>query len=225
MNKYIWFVMGLIAGSVATYICVRDEFERISDEEIESVKEVYKNMAASKEKAKDNEEQKEAYKKMVDRSGYNYSQPIDQVEDVREDILEKHKKTIEATEIVHHNVFEDIETEKEENSENTEDEQIESERLQRYNRELSEQNKPYTISPEEFVQDKREYDKITLEYYDDGFLVEEVSGDIVNDISTAVGYESLNKFGEYEEDVAYVRNDVFETDYEIIRQHCDYSSS
>ncbi len=225
MDKLFWFAIGFIGGAVATYIVVRDEFERISDEEIESVKEVYKNMAASKEKAKGNEEQKEAYKKMVDQNGYNYNQSINHVEDVREDVLEKHKKATEATEMVHHNVFEDIKKEEEENSENAEDEQIESERLQRYNRELSEQNKPYTISPAEFVQDKREYDKITLEYYDDGFLVEEVSGDIVNDISTAVGYESLNKFGEYEEDVAYVRNDVFETDYEIIRQHCDYSSS
>lgn len=225
MDKLFWFVIGFVGGAVATYIVVRDEFERISDEEIESVKEVYKNMAASKEKAKGNEEQKEAYKKMVDQNGYNYNQSIDHVEDVREDVLEKHRKATEVTELVHHNVFEDAQDKEGQNSEDEEDEQIESERLQRYNRELSEQNKPYTISPEEFVQDKREYDKITLEYYDDGFLVEEVSGDIVNDISTAVGYESLNKFGEYEEDVAYVRNDIFETDYEIIRQHCDYSSS
>ena len=225
MDKLFWFVIGFVGGAVATYIVVRDEFERISDEEIESVKQVYKNMAASKEKAKGNEEQKEAYKKMVDQNGYNYNQSIDHVDDVREDVLEKHRKATEATELVHHNVFEDVKDKEEQDSEDAEDEQIESERLQRYNRELSEQNKPYTISPAEFVQDKREYDKITLEYYDDGFLVEEVSGDIVNDISTAVGYESLNKFGEYEEDVAYVRNDVFETDYEIIRQHCDYSSS
>lgn len=218
MDKLFWFVIGFVGGAVATYIVVRDEFERISDEEIESVKEVYKNMAASKEKAKGNEEQKEAYKKMVDQNGYNYNQSIDHVEDVREDVLEKHKKETEATEMVRHNVFEDIE-------EDAEDEQKESEEPQTYNRELSEKKKPYSITPEEYLHDKREYDKITLEYYNDGFLVEEVSGDIVNDISTAIGYESLNKFGEYEEDVAYVRNEAFETDYMIVHQPCDYSSS
>ena len=218
MDKLFWFVIGFVGGAVATYIVVRDEFERISDEEIESVKEVYKNMAASKEKAKGNEEQKEAYKKMVDQNGYNYNQSIDHVEDVREDVLEKHKKETEATEMVRHNVFEDIE-------EDAEDEQKESEEPQTYNRELSEKKKPYSITPEEYLHDKREYDKITLEYYNDGFLVEEVSGDIVNDISTAIGYESLDKFGEYEEDVAYVRNEAFETDYMIVHQPCDYSSS
>ena len=101
MDKLFWFVIGFVGGAVATYIVVRDEFERISDEEIESVKEVYKNMAASKEKAKGNEEQKEAYKKMVDQNGYNYNQSIDHVEDVREDVLEKHIPAAGAAEICH----------------------------------------------------------------------------------------------------------------------------
>lgn len=215
MNKYIWLAIGFIMGSIATYYISKDEFERICDEEIESVKKTYKNMAASKEKVKNNEEQKEAYKNVIDKM--NYSHYAINLDDVREDVAEKVKKEMETSDVVHHNLFDDSE----DDTDDVEDEQDRpSNNVDKFIN-----DKPYTISPEEFVHDKKDYDKITLEYYNDGFLVEEMSGDIINDISTAVGYDSLNKFGEYEEDLAYVRNDRIETDYEIIRQHCDYSSS
>lgn len=216
MNKYVWMAVGFIAGSITTYIVMKDEFERIADEEIESVREAYKKRDESRQKTQENDEKKTVYKEnfknVVEKSGYfNYGS-------IAEPAKKQDKNKSEK-----HNIFNDYEV-KEIEKDGTDEQEEE------YNRELSrpaekESDKPYTITPELFVQDKKDYDKITLEYYDDGFLVEEISSDIVSDIASVVGYDSLNKFGEYEEDVVYVRNDVLETDYEVIRQHCNYSDS
>lgn len=225
MNKYVWMAIGAVAGSIATYIIMKDEFERIADEEIESVRESYKKREEAKQKVKENDEKKNSYmetlKEVTEKSGYfNYGSLASEAKKTEKTKDEKEKAAESKPE--KHNIFKDY---KDSDAEDEEDENEE-----KYYRELSrpaekESDKPYTITPELFVQDKREYDKITLEYYDDGFLVEEISNDVVSDIASVIGYDSLNKFGEYEEDVVYVRNDVLETDYEVIRQHCNYSDS
>ncbi|MBR5862193.1 MAG: hypothetical protein IKZ08_02590 [Bacteroidales bacterium] len=82
--------------------------------------------------------------------------------------------------------------------------------------------RPYVISPEEF--DEVGYDTISLTMYDDG-VVEDEFGDVVarDDVDRMVGLDSLNHFGEYEEDSVFVRNDETETDYEILRDPRKYS--
>lgn len=79
--------------------------------------------------------------------------------------------------------------------------------------------RPYVIPPEEF--NESDYDTVSLSYYADGILTNE-EGDIVEDIESLVGLESLDHFGEYEEDSVFVRDDRLEIDYEILRQETNY---
>lgn len=73
--------------------------------------------------------------------------------------------------------------------------------------------RPYVISPEEF--DEYGYDTISLTYYADGVLTDD-GDEPIDDIDDIVGLESLNHFGEYEDDSVFVRNDRLKCDYEIL---------
>lgn len=76
-----------------------------------------------------------------------------------------------------------------------------------------EDDKPYIISPDEFGECT--YETITLTYYADRVLADEVD-DIVDDVEGTIGRDSLLHFGEYEDDCIHVRNDIIETDYEVL---------
>ena len=79
---------------------------------------------------------------------------------------------------------------------------------------------PYVITPEEF-DELDEYDTSSLTYYDDGVLTDEYD-EIVENIDDIVGIDSLQHFGEYEDDSVFVRNDRLKCDYEILLDHRRY---
>jgi hypothetical protein len=82
--------------------------------------------------------------------------------------------------------------------------------------------RPYVISPDEF--DENGYQTVSLTYYADG-VVEDDFYEVLDDdeIETRIGRDSLNHFGEYEEDSVFVRNEEEETDYEILRDPRNYA--
>jgi hypothetical protein len=82
-------------------------------------------------------------------------------------------------------------------------------------------DKPYVISPDE-VGEFYDYDIISLTYYADHVLVDE-DDELVEDIEETVGFESLNTFGEYEDDSVFVRNDRLKCYYEILLDKRKYS--
>ena len=75
-------------------------------------------------------------------------------------------------------------------------------------------SKPYVISPSEFGE-LDDYDTYSLTYYDDHVLTDE-DDEIVEDVESVVGFESLNHFGDYEDDSVFVRNEARKCDYEIL---------
>ena len=82
---------------------------------------------------------------------------------------------------------------------------------------------PYVIAPNEF-DEFDEYETGELTYYADGILADD-GDDIIDDIESIVGEDSLLHFGEYEDDpdTVYVRNDRLKTDYEITRDERRYA--
>ena len=80
---------------------------------------------------------------------------------------------------------------------------------------------PYVISPAEFGEIEN-YETMTLIYYNDGILADS-DNNRVDDIESCIGYESLNHFGEYEDDSVYVRNDDAMTDYEVLLDESNYA--
>ena len=78
---------------------------------------------------------------------------------------------------------------------------------------------PYVITPDEY--DCSEYEPTTLNYYSDGVLTD-IYDNKIDDIDEMVGLESLEHFGEYEDDTVYVRDDSKKVDYEILRNSEEY---
>lgn len=79
-------------------------------------------------------------------------------------------------------------------------------------------DEPYVIPPD--IYDEGEYEKITLTYYADGVLADETDEEIEN-ADKIVG-DFAEHFGEFEEDVVYVRNEMRGTDYEICKDNQTY---
>lgn len=80
---------------------------------------------------------------------------------------------------------------------------------------------PYIIDPEEFGENP-EYDTMTLTYFADGVLVDDVD-DLVDEPDVVVGLENLKVLGDYGASSVYIRNDIYRTDYEVIKDDWNYS--
>ena len=160
LSKAFIFAVGAAIGSAVTWKLVKTKYEKIADEEIESVKEVYSKKAYNEVKADADE-----YSELINKNGYSGDIP--------------------------------------ENKEEGDDDM----------------KKPYVISPDDFGETG--YEQVTLFYYNDKVLADDADNEI-DDIDALVGEESLNHFGEYEEDSVYVRNDEMKTDYEILISERDY---
>ena len=199
MKKYVGlvtFVFGVAVGSAATWYYAKKKYEKLAQEEIDSVKEVFSRNRASQEAAAEvakdleNTVTKEKmdvveYAKKLNREGYtNYA-------DVKETTEYLDQKPLE---IIHKS---------EEPSEETE---IKA---------------PYVIPPEEFDMFD-DYDTISLTYYSDHILADE-NDEMVEDVEGAVGFDSLNHFGEYDDDSVYVRNERLKVDYEILLDQRKYT--
>ena len=80
---------------------------------------------------------------------------------------------------------------------------------------------PFVIDPSEFGENP-EYDTETLTYFADGVLVDDVD-DVIEEPDIVVGLDNLKIFEEFGATTVYVRNDIYKTDYEIIRDDWNYS--
>lgn len=81
--------------------------------------------------------------------------------------------------------------------------------------------KPYVIPPEEFGDPDVDYETKSLVMYADKVLVNEY-GAVIEDVDNLVGRDSLNHFGEYEDDSVFVRNEELATDFEILLDNRNY---
>lgn len=172
------FAIGAAIGSVATWKIVKNKYERIAQEEIDSVKDVYSKREAMK-KAENEEKEQEIREK------------ADLAKD-KPDIMEFAAKIAREEGYINYGESE----KKEEEPSKTGDE-------------------VYVIPPEEFGM-LDGYDTISLTYYADQILADDDDRPIEN-VEETVRFDSLNHFGEYEDDSVFVRNDRLKVDFEILK--------
>lgn len=79
---------------------------------------------------------------------------------------------------------------------------------------------PYVISPAEFG-GLDGYDIRTLKYYTDDDTLTDDDDNIVDE--EIIGSSSLSSFGDYEDDVVYVRNERLKQDFEILKEYGRYT--
>lgn len=205
MKNFFTFVTGLVIGSVVTYVVVKDKFEKIAQEEIDSVKEVFGRRV---EKEADKKVEKIAEK---------------EVEKIRKEYNDYSSLTKNYTSYSKNETEEDdcAQVEEDDDCANVEDEDgVEIFEVER----ASNSDRPYVIDPWDFGGEDG-YETITLNYYADGVLTDD-DDDVIEDeeIDDIVGKDFAEHFGEYEKDCVCVRNDRLKTDYEICRDLIEYST-
>lgn len=86
---------------------------------------------------------------------------------------------------------------------------------------------PHAISLSEFYNERPEYDKITIEWYEEDDVYLDENEEIIADISSYVGLNAGKLFKDNgpdeDPDVRFVRNESYGSDYEIVRHHSAYS--
>ena len=79
---------------------------------------------------------------------------------------------------------------------------------------------PYMINPEDFGEEEG-YDTLTLTYFADRVLVDDVD-EVIDDPDPVVGLENLKVFEEFNASAIYVRNDIWKTDFEILKDDWEW---
>lgn len=139
------------------------------------------------------------------------------------------KRMEEETQSLHESLSQMYEEKAEDNVEENEDESEDDSNKQFKDitlangytyEEVSDVTKPYVIAPEEFGE--CDYETISLTYYADKVLTDELD-DPIDDIDSLIGEESLETFGQYEDDSVFVRNDGLKCDYEILLDERKYA--
>ena len=194
MKNLLFFVAGAAIGSIATWKLIEKKYKDLADEEIESVIETFKNRRPRITK----DEVKETVEKVINK----WKEPKETVED----IVTAQGYSIENEE----EIDEDDESNYIVNVDNDNDNDIEV-------------ITPYVITPEQFGE-YNEYGTKTLTYYSDNVLTDEIDNPITSDeMVTMIGPDALDHFGEYEDDSVYIRDEMNEMDYEILKSEKKFS--
>ena len=86
---------------------------------------------------------------------------------------------------------------------------------------------PHVISLSEFYNERPEFDKITIDYFEPDKVWLDEKEEIIGDIVSYVGMNDIPSLFEEntpedDPDVRFIRNEQYGTDYEIIRHHRSY---
>lgn len=96
-------------------------------------------------------------------------------------------------------------------------------------REPGMKKEPYQISLGEFYNERREYDKITLDWYDEDNTVLDEREEIIADVRSYIGMDVQELFGmapqDGDPDSRFIRNEDYGTDYEVIRHHASWKNA
>lgn len=194
MNRKLFNVflvaVGATIGSAVTWKVVTTKYEKIVQEEIDSVKEEYKNLM-----------QRTKNQEVVD-----CDEEPDEVED--NDSVENVFEPARDSEVFeYHNI-----SSRYRSSEDIEEEDAEEGGAGDLD-DAPYINGPYVISPDDFRCSPPGYNAQALDYFADGVLADSWGNEL--DIEEVIGEDSLDHFGEYVDDIVYVRNDRKEVDYEV----------
>lgn len=196
-------ILTLVVGGAIASFATWKIAEKRKEEEIDSVKEELSKL---------------------NKTGVIFSK-VESPDEIKDEEPKKNISTPSETKLVSEMLERDIEKFKgsDENVyvESTEEFSYSPEDIDRIIRNESKKERPYIISPEEFGEISS-YEKISLTYYIDGVLADD-DDEVIYDIENIIGNESLNHFGEYEDDSIFVRNDKLKCDYEVLLDQREFS--
>ena len=190
------FGIGAAAGFGSGYLIFKNKYEKIADEEIDEVKKYYlekdlKRLNEAEKMAETNEKMKEAINSGVQKA-------------------KEEKDKIDYSKINDESTV--IEDKKED------DEEV---RAEEESPEEEEPTKPYMKTEDEFLNDKNEYEKLSLTYFTvDDTLADDC--DEMVDVEETISTDIYNQISESDDGDYYVRNPILQVDYEIMKVDQSY---
>lgn len=210
MNKklvsFLMFTAGAIIGSVVTWKVVKTKYEEIAQEEIDSVKEEYTRLMVS-------------MKKKLNESVVRADEDDEDLDE--DDAEEDSNDDRDETEMIdYHKIASKYRSSNEEDNQN--EEEGDEREKDSDDDEVPYINGPYVISPDDFGSVPG-YNVEPLDYFADGILAD--GWGVQLDIDETIGEDAVNHFGEYDDDVVYVRNEATEIEYEVTRDPRTYAEA
>lgn len=209
--KFFLFTAGAVIGSVVTWKLVKTKYEQIAQEEIDSVKEEYASlMKLMRDKLKNSAVHPDESTETDENADDNY--PDDDDRDLtphEQEMVEYYKLTSKYRSNDNEKVSEENNKNNEEGGNGDEDDLG-----------FPYINGPYVISAEDFNSSPPGYNAQPLDYFADGVLAD--GWGVVLDIEETIGEDSLEHFGDDQDDILYVRNERNEIDYEVTRDPRTY---
>ena len=193
----LMFAAGAAIGSAVTWKVVKTKYEKIAQEEIDSVKEAFADRLSNLQEQVDDYSTADEAEEWVDRAS-----KIDWSD------------------------FEDLEEEDENEPDNELNDYarlVNNYTNEKGGVDEMETKRPYVISPYDFGE-LDGYSQVELTYYADGTLEDE-DYNIVTDVDELIGSDSLFTFGEYEDDAVFVRNDRLRADFQILKDYRTYEQA
>ena len=199
MNKKLLnilvFTVGAAVGSAVTWKLVKNKYEQIANEEIASVKEEYADLLGRMKT-----------KLQEDRNCENST-------DAENDIYTDDYDQAEYDELA--SIYRSSDEDEEDSEEGGKWDLDEDD--------VPYMNAPYVITPDDFSSSPPGYNAQPLNYFADGVLTDDWG--VVLDLDETIGEDSVEHFGEYVDDVVYVRDERLEIDYEVTRDPRTYKES
>lgn len=193
MKNIIFLLLGAAGGSAITYFVMDSKLKTKYEELYE----------------KDIQSSKEFYEHKV-------AELNERLKDIAEkNVAEKGSNVIEYAK--EHETY--IPEEDEEDDDSDYYEEVYNDIAETYSGRSAEE--PYVISPDEYGEN-HDYEQIELVYYSDGVLADD-ENDRIRNPEELIGENTLDSFGEYEDDAVYVRNEKFRCEYAILRDYRPYS--
>lgn len=194
----LMFTAGAAIGSLVTWKVVKGRYERIAQEEIESTKEAFLTMLATRDEDVYIDEP-ETEEEIESEDQYKGTTHIDWslYEDLKEEFSEEDREdyaNLSNTYTSEKGGAEDVGTD------------------------------PYVISPYDFGEFD-DYHQIELTYYEGDDTLEDSEYNIVTDRDELLGPKALLTFGEYEDDSVFVRNERLRTDFQILKDYRSYAEA
>lgn len=191
--KGLIFVAGVAVGSVPTYFLTKkvfkEKYEREKEEEIQAVREFYAGY---------NTEKKEEKEEQVEEPHDIFHNP--ELKAVAEQLSKKAKATKEEAQKIL----------KEEGYSEEELDPV----LHPIEPPTTARRRIEVISPGEWKENE-DYSVVCLTYYEEDRILADDGDEIIDDPDEIVGDEALGSFGEYDDNVVLVRNDILKTYFEI----------
>ena len=201
----IIFTAGAAIGSAVTWKIAKDRYEKIVQEEIKSVKEVFSDRFNRSNEETSSEESDEEMPEEDPVSDYRKI-CWDDLEDLDPSELEEEEYQAEEADKAEYEYLSNIY--KEGGADNMP---------------TSEPREPYVIEPIEFGE-LDDYKTFELTYYEDGILEDE-DYSIVKNPEEILGPDALGSFGEYEDDSVFVRNERLHADFQILKDYRTYDEA